>query len=80
MWFAQTVGLRFGIWDTDWILNEMPPRLFEYWRARYLLEPWDMDKKKAIAEANYKAPEWLTRNGRFLTRSEIVQGYRESRK
>ena len=71
MWFAQTLGLRFNEPDFWAILNEWPASLFTYWRARYLLEPWDAANTKALA--NYKPPSGLTRKGRFLTGAEITE-------
>ena len=70
IWFAQTLAMLFLIPDFRSILD-WPRSLFEDWRARYLLEPWDMDNQRALARVEYKAPKWLTKKGRFLTPAEF---------
>ena len=54
----------------------MPPRIFNYWQARYLLEPWDMENKRSIAKAKYKPPEEFMRENKYMTKEDILAAYR----
>jgi hypothetical protein len=78
LWFAQTLGLRFNEPDFWAILRDWPPSLVTYWHARYLLAPWDMANRKALAESKYEAPKELTRKGRFMTKREILESHRKA--
>jgi hypothetical protein len=51
------LGLRFGEPDF-WKILDWPSSLFEYWRAFYGLEPWDMETRVAMAESKYKPPQY----------------------
>ena len=58
LWFAQTLALHFRIPDFWTILDEWPESMVTYWQARYLLEPWDAENRKALTECKYKAPDF----------------------
>ena len=64
------LGLRFHEPDFWKILNEWPASLFEYWRAFYGLEPWDMETRVAMAEVKYKPPEYGPKKRRRLSGGE----------
>ena len=51
LWFAQTLGLRFNEPDFWAILEDWPKSLFVYWKARYLMEPWDFAGRQALANS-----------------------------
>jgi len=71
LWFAQTLALRFQLPDFWAILTDWPPSLFEFWRARYLVEPWDMDNKLALAKVKYKPPQFGPPKRRRLDGTEF---------
>ena len=69
--FAMTLGLHFGEPDFWKILREWPPSLFNYWNARYLLEPWDAANQKALIDAKYEPPADMFRTGKFVSDEEV---------
>ena len=52
-------GLAFGIWDYEWVLDNVPPHVLTTWRARYLIEPWDMENRMTLAKIKYEPPEFI---------------------
>lgn len=80
MWFAQTLGLRFGEPDFWKILRDWPASIFEYWKARYLLEPWDAANRQALIQLKHEPPAELTRKGRFLSKDEIQAKFGKTRR
>ena len=85
LWDAQTFGLAFGIWDTDWIRHEVPPHIRLAWQARYAMQPWDRANLLALGKTGFKPAGWVQdlmdaddrrrkakpQRRRFLTRADL---------
>ncbi|MFA5706701.1 MAG: hypothetical protein WDA41_10140 [Candidatus Neomarinimicrobiota bacterium] len=59
MLFAHKLGLAFGKWNVEKLLDEMPWHQFCWWKAYYQLRPWDAETTKALVEGKYERPAWL---------------------
>jgi hypothetical protein len=82
--FAFRLAGHLGERDPFALLDDMPERLLTYWQAWYLLEPWDWANKKALADSGYRPPRELTaapggKNGRFMTRRDVLDAVRRAR-
>ena len=54
----MTFGLAFGIPDYEEILA-WPTHIFKHWQARFLMEPWDVQNRMAIAKGKVEPPGWV---------------------
>ena len=93
MWDAQTFGLVFGIWDYEWILENVPPHMMTHWQARFLITPPDAANRKALGQMKYEPPGWVqdmlekqrrrekARSGKkkYLTGRDILRQFKRSR-
>jgi hypothetical protein len=59
LWDAQTFGLAFGIWDYEWILENVPPHVLTTWQARYAMAPWDAANLNSLGQIKYEPPDWV---------------------
>ncbi len=72
----MTFGLAFGIWDYEEILA-WPAHIFKHWQARFLMEPWDVQNRMAIAKCKIEPPTWVKG---MIRDQEKIEGLRRQRR